>query len=402
MFRFSGDSFLHGSARPGNAGSIDSGVRLEAYARAVSRGPGGACAHRGSAGAGIGAAARLREKPALGASAGPREGPDTDFVDLDVGFEQLFEVGGQRGARISAAESLVEREIASSEVMLRSELREVGYAFLSALAARDRLSVARATVDDATELIRATERRYELGDVAAIDLNLARIAAARTRASLADASAVKLSAEGRLRTLLAIASEIEIVLEGDLEEHARLDTEEVLAQTAELPELRMISAEAREAEAELRLGKAEGRPDVGVTFDYEREEGDDVFRFGGIVELPWTGAGKARQAEAEARGRRLALELASAHDASETVLRTASQVYRARFEAAEAMTKGALDSVLDSETLAARSYEAGEMGLLEMLLLRRETVDARMATIERLLDAAVAAVDLELAAGVLR
>ncbi|HEY7818765.1 MAG TPA: TolC family protein, partial [Vicinamibacteria bacterium] len=214
----------------------------------------------------IGAAARFREKPAIAASAGPRQGPVDDFVDVDVGYEQLFEIGGQRAARVSGVDALVDRETASSEMALREALREVGSAFLDGLAARDRLSVVRRVFDDSTELIRATERRYELGDVAGIDLNLARIAAARARASLADASAEKISAEGRLRALLAIAHQTLIVLEGDLAAHARLDGERVLARAAELPELRAIAAEAREAEAELRLGKAEGRPDVGVSF----------------------------------------------------------------------------------------------------------------------------------------
>jgi cobalt-zinc-cadmium efflux system outer membrane protein len=323
-------------------------------------------------------------------------------VDVDVGYEQLFEIGGQRAARVSGVDALVDRETASSEMALREALREVGSAFLDGLAARDRLSVVRRVFDDSTELIRATERRYELGDVAGIDLNLARITAARARASLADASAEKISAEGRLRSLLAIAHQTPIVLEGDLAAHARLDGEDVLARAAELPELRAIAAEAREAEAELRLGKAEGRPDVGVSFDFEREEGDDVFRFGGILELPWTRIGEARRAEAEARGRRLALQLKGARAASAVGLQTAYEVYRARLESAEALTTGALPSVIDNETLAARSYEAGEIGLLELLVLRREAFESRLATIERNLEAAVAAIDLELAAGVLQ
>ncbi len=349
----------------------------------------------------IGAAARLRARPAVAASAGPRDGPDSGTVDVDVGFEQLFEVGGHRGARISSAEADIDRETAASEIALRRELRDVGSAFLRGLAARDRLSLATETLNDAAELRRATERRFELGDVGAIDLNLARIAEARTRAALAEASAEKLAAEGRLRSLLAIASEIPILLEGDLSEHGRLVADEILARAAERPELRAFAAEVRGAEAEERLGGAEGRLDVGVSVDYEREEGSDVVRFGGILALPWTATGEARRAEAEARGRRLALELAGARTAVAAELQTAYEVYRERSDAAEAMTAGALPSVSDNEVLAARSYEAGEIGLLEYFLLRRDALEVRVLTIERELELAVAAVDFELAAGVL-
>jgi Cu/Ag efflux pump CusA len=150
----------------------------------------------------IGAGARQRENPSFMAAAGPRDGPEGETVDVELGFEQLFETGGQRGARLSAAEAGIDRETASSEGVVQRLLGEVGAAFLRGLAARDRLSASTAGLEVATELRRATERRYELGDVAALELNLARIAAARARAVLQDVSAEKLSSEGRLREAL--------------------------------------------------------------------------------------------------------------------------------------------------------------------------------------------------------
>jgi cobalt-zinc-cadmium efflux system outer membrane protein len=350
----------------------------------------------------IGAGARQRENPTFTAAAGPREGPEGGTVDVALGFEQLFETGGQRGARLSAADASIDRETASSGVILRRHLREVGGEFLRGLAARDRLAVLSAGFDVATELHRATERRYELGDVAALDLNLARIAAARARAAFLEASAEKLVSEGRLRALLSIPTDAPLILEGDLREHGRLDPEEVLSRASELPELRAIAAEIREAEADVRLGQAETRPDLGLGLELEREEGDRVVRFGGLVRLPWFQRGEARRAEAEARGRRLGLELEGVRAAAASELRTAYEVYQARAQAADAMATLALPSVEDNEALAARSYEAGEVGLLQLLLLRREALEVRVSTIEHLLDAAVAAVELELAAGVLQ
>ncbi|HEY7700365.1 MAG TPA: TolC family protein [Vicinamibacteria bacterium] len=350
----------------------------------------------------LGASVRLRENPTFAAAAGPRGGPEKDTTDVRLGFEQLFETGGQRSARISAADADVDREVASSEVVLRQQLRDVAFAFLRGLAARDRLSVASASFEVAGELHRATERRFELGDVSALDLNLARVAAARTRAELQRASAEKLSNESRLRVILSIPNETPLVLEGDLREHGRLDPEEVLARASELPELRALAAEMREAEAEARLGEAERRPDLGLGIELEREEGDRVVRFGGLLRLPWFQSGQARRAEASARGRRLGIELEGARSAASNELRAAYQIYLARAEAADAMATLALPSVADNDTLAARSYEAGEIGLLDLLILRRGALEVRFSTIEHLLEAALSAVELELLAGVLR
>jgi cobalt-zinc-cadmium efflux system outer membrane protein len=349
-----------------------------------------------------GAAVRLRENPTLAAAAGPRDGPEGDTVDVELGFEQLFETGGQRDARISAADAGIELERASSEVTLRRHLREVGFAFLRGLAARDRLSVSSTTSDVAAGLQSATERRYELGDVAALDLNLARMAAARARAELSEASAEKVSSEGRLRALLAIPKETALLLEGDLRAHGRVDANEVLSLASELPELLVLGAEIRQADAEARLGRAERRPDIGLGLELEREEGDRVVRFGGLLRLPLFQRGEARRAEAEARGRRLGIELEGARSAFDNELKTAFGVYLARAEAAETMLTSALPAAEDNDNLAARSHEAGEIGLLELLLLRRAALETRLSTIDHLLEAALSAVELEILAGVVR
>ena len=56
---------------------------------------------------------------------------------------------------------------------------------------------------------------------------------------------------------------------------------------------------------------------------------------------------------------------------------------------------------VENESLARRSYEAGEMALAELLLVRGETLDTRREYLERLLEAALAAVDVEASAGAL-
>jgi len=56
----------------------------------------------------------------------------------------------------------------------------------------------------------------------------------------------------------------------------------------------------------------------------------------------------------------------------------------------------------DNEALARRSYEVGQIGLGEFLLIRRETLEARTAFVQRQLEAAQARIELEARAGVIR
>ena len=53
-------------------------------------------------------------------------------------------------------------------------------------------------------------------------------------------------------------------------------------------------------------------------------------------------------------------------------------------------------------TLATRSYDVGQIGLPDVLLLRRELLDVRAQYFDMLLDAAIARLQVDATAGVLR
>ena len=87
--------------------------------------------------------------------------------------------------------------------------------------------------------------------------------------------------------------------------------------------------------------------------------------------------------------------------AASSEVRTAWDVYRERRGAVAELARE-LPTLDDSDRLARRSYEAGELSLADMLQLQRETLEIRRAGVEHALDAALAAVELQAAAGVLR
>jgi hypothetical protein len=59
--------------------------------------------------------------------------------------------------------------------------------------------------------------------------------------------------------------------------------------------------------------------------------------------------------------------------------------------------------VLDeNETLTARSFEVGQIGLPELLLIRREILETRSQYLTALMEAALARIDLDASAAILR
>ena len=66
------------------------------------------------------------------------------------------------------------------------------------------------------------------------------------------------------------------------------------------------------------------------------------------------------------------------------------------------LERRALPLLDDNDALTRRSYDAGELSLPDYLLVRRETLGARIDYVERSLEAALAAIEVEARAGVLR
>ena len=83
-------------------------------------------------------------------------------------------------------------------------------------------------------------------------------------------------------------------------------------------------------------------------------------------------------------------------------MRAAHDAFARLLRGVEDLERNAMPLLGDNDTLGLRSYEAGELGLPGYLILRRETVEARLDYIARALEASLARVELDALAGVLR
>jgi len=348
------------------------------------------------------AAARFRENPIIEGNVGPRSSPATRTTDVDLGFSQLFETGGQRRARMAAVEATVERQRAEVAQVERESAVAAASAFLDGLAADARVQLAQRAREVSRAFLDATERRYAAGDINAIDLNLARIDGARTAATLASAQAEAAAALGTLRALLRISAEESIELRGSLDAAAPPPIAALEATIDRRPEFAVLSAELQEAEAQLRLGRALGKPDLGFRIGFEREQSDTIVLGGLAVTLPAFQRGQSALAGGAARAGRVRLERETLLQTTQTQLRSAYAAYRQRAALADALERDALATVTDNENLAQRSYDAGEIGLMDLLLIRRDGLDTRTAVIDRRLDAARSRLQVDFIAGVLR
>jgi cobalt-zinc-cadmium efflux system outer membrane protein len=354
----------------------------------------------------LGASLRFQANPEIDAALGSRQGTGSRFTDFEIGLGQTFEPGSRRSARIASANAAIAQSAADVDETTRIVLRAAAAAYYRVLHADERIRLLAATQELAANVYSVADRRFKAGDVAVLDVNIARASLARVRAEREGAEALRALALGELTQLLRL--EEDIVVEGRLApgREAELNVEaalNVVLQTAsQRPELRALEAGVQEAEAQLRLGGTFSKPHYGLGVRYSREEGDQIVLGGLTVTLPVFSKGQELRAVGAARTARLRAELDSARTRVRLEVRSAFDAYNRRLAAVRVLETEAIPGLDENDTLTTRSFEVGQLGLPELLLLRREILDTRSQYLDALLEAALARIDLDASAAILR
>jgi cobalt-zinc-cadmium efflux system outer membrane protein len=349
-----------------------------------------------------GAAPLLRDNPTLEAEAGPRTLEDGSRApDVAVGLSQPFELGGKRGARRDAARAALASATSRQRDTERHVLGEVAATFLRTLHARERLRLARGAQEAAQDIFQAAWRRFEAGDVPVVDANVARVALARARSSVVGVEGEEAARLGELRALLGLPADAALEITGDLNALAHQPLEMPPA-PPERPDVTALAEELEEARAELRLADAAAWPDISLGVRYEREGNESAIVGGLHVPLPFFHRGQEARVTSSARVRLLQQALEAARRVRDAQVEAALAQYRKNREALEVLEREALPLLTENESLARKSYDSGEMGLAEFLLVRRDVLDARADYLDRLLETALSRAHLAAQLGVLR
>jgi outer membrane protein, heavy metal efflux system len=347
----------------------------------------------------LGATMRFRDNPVIEGAAGPRTSERGTSIDADVGISQTFELGGRRTARIADAQADIERETATSENTARFLLRDVAAEFLRALAVQERLRSLETASTLAGNLLTAADTRFQAGDVPILDVNLARTVAARARSEMLAGEAEQISVLGDLRILLGMTATEPLAIRGELGERSQYDVDALQSRALDRPDLRALAAEIRQAEADLRLGRGLAKPEIGLGVGYQREEGANVALGRLAITLPVFSRGQELQATSMARATRLTRELEFGRRAIAVEIRSAFDAYQRQVRAVEELERDALPNLEENRLLAQRSYEEGEIGITDLLLFQRESIETQLLYVDRLMEAALAGIELEYRSG---
>lgn len=307
-----------------------------------------------------------------------------------VAVNQRLDLGGRRGARLTAARA----ELTVQQIRLaiaRADLAlGVRQEFARAVAARERLAQATATVERARELARVAGILVEAGRDPPLRALRARSAVAQALAEQEAAVAEEVSARTTLASLLGSATPVESVT------GSSIDLTPVDVKLDRSLEVRLADAEIAAAEAALRVQLAERRldPAVGIGVRHIRETGDVGLVAGASIPLRLFDRNQGNIAAA-----RSAVIAAQARRASTLASVTArGRNAIATVEAAErrvaALESAAIPEAAEALRLAQISYREGRASLLELIDAQNAFTTAQKALTEARLALALATAEL--------
>ncbi|NMO14620.1 TolC family protein [Pyxidicoccus fallax] len=350
-----------------------------------------------------GASLLLRNNPELEAALGPRRDGGDSTMQYGVSLTQPVEVGGQRAARREEAQALhiaAEARLVAQRVSLVAQVRE---AFGRALAAGAQVELAAEAVELAGQALQAAEERYREGDASRIEVNTARVEAGRARRERLVAEGRRKVALGALMLLVGLEADESVAVQGTLEP----------ASTGPLPELSQWMTRARDGRRELvvareelraaeageRLAAREAIPSPRLGVAYNREEDAHIVQGTLGLTLPLFQRNQAERGAARARAiqARAALEGMERRVAQEVQL--AMERRRVADEALRSFTGEVLEAARENAELATEGYRAGQLDFLQLVLLRREALEARRGHIEALEELNAASAELERVVG---
>lgn len=332
--------------------------------------------------------------------------PDGRAHEWALGIVQPFETGGQRRHRRAAASAgldAAQAEIDAARLLARAQAAQ---RFHEVLAAQRRVQLEEQALGLFEATARAVEKRRAAGEDTRLDANVALIEAERARNALAAAREDLLDARTALGAVLqleegelpAVVGELALPTAG-----SPYSLAELLATAHEQPRQRALQAQEQAARAAVSLEQARRYPDVSVGLGLGREgPGDARERLAMLsvsVPLP------IFQRNDAALGQALSQATETEIERRVTLRDTDAQVHSlwARLESqrerVQRLQAAMMPVTRRNRQLAAKSRQAGQIGLLEQLLVNRQALDAARELDDALARYHATRIELEEAAG---
>lgn len=323
-----------------------------------------------------------------------------DSPHESVLWDQPVELGGKRGKRIAIAreeQQATELDIAALSRQIRRRTRE---AFFKALTQRAQTAQAKAALDLATRTKDVVQQRYDLGDVAQLEVIQADVELARANADYELALQSQRSSDAQLAALLNLSIDREPAIAGRAEEMPSVATiaDVTVMALKSNSDIVKTAQDLRVEERRLTLAKSQRIPNVDLQAGTDLNAPPDfnVGPRGQIgVQLPLFYHGQGEIALSNARIELLRLTLESQRINATAAVAAGYYDFVAKRRQAEQYRDRIVPQSIKLEQMAEESYQFGKSNLLTLIDAQRRLNDVRKAYLDSLFAAQSSFAQLE-------
>ncbi|MFZ1683648.1 MAG: TolC family protein [Candidatus Zixiibacteriota bacterium] len=314
-----------------------------------------------------------------------------------IGVEQSFELFGKRGARRAVAEAELTAEQFAAQQSLLELYGTVAVTFAKALGAQENASLARHRLELVRKIEDAVSVKVASGGVPKAELFRAQSATKLAEIELAAAEAAVLQERLALATLWG-SSDFNFQVEGALDEWLTLPAASAQGLSVDgNPGLTGLQAQVKAREADIRLARSNGKPDVSLGAGYRRlhDDGSHAFLVWAAVPLPLFNRNRGGIAEATARLEQAQSEVASNRLSLEGEVRQLLAVIETQRKQISLLREQVIPPAQQAMEEMETAYRMGSQHLINVLDAQRTLSELQGMLVEALIAGAQATAKIE-------
>jgi cobalt-zinc-cadmium efflux system outer membrane protein len=299
---------------------------------------------------------------------------DADYINtqaqFDLGIGYLFERGKKRQHRLQAAkdQTTVSRsQVADNERQLAFN---VSQQFINVVLAQSSIDFARQDLDSFKKTVEISEERFKAGDISEGDFLKIKLQFLQFQTDLSTAILAKVQAIAALRQLVGFESVPDFFdVDGQLDYqpvHAGLDDLKALAMRTR-PDLQAAQQSVIAARSQELLAEANGKRDLGASFNYSHVAATNTGAFFFNIQLPIF---DRNQGEIARTRYAITQSQEQASEASQQVMTDvvdAFEALRSNDQIVQLYRGGYVDAAQKSRDISEYAYKKGAASLLDFL-----------------------------------
>ena len=337
--------------------------------------------------------AGLRPNPELGIElenfAGGGDYSGVDALETTLSLSQVIELGSKRALRRSVAEADLDTVTIERRARELDVLAEVTRRFIDVSAAQERVRFEAEAVNLAQQTLDAIGARVDAGRSPEAERSRARIALTRARVEQQQAQSELRTARYALSALWGNPEPTFTSSRAELFDLRPLGSfPSLMQQLDQSPDFLLFATEGRLRDAELRLARAQARPNLNFSLGVRRfEETNDAALVAGFsMPLPISDRNQGAISEAQARLSQTEALRNAAQVRARASLRAIYEEIQSARTRVETLRGEALPQAQQALDQTRNGYERGRFSFLELATAQEELLALRAAAIDAATD----------------